>query len=137
MSHSFIIDLQPLLLESQDGESQTTPAEIVSQAEGSYAGSTPDYNNNNTFRSTSTISRQSFEINEENKPNEVAKTVSVVTDSHTPVERETSQRNNTANPEGKYLDLSSPDRESCSQTEYNSKNPQQGQFFTKLKALKS
>jgi len=65
-----------------------TPAEIVSQAEGSNAGSTPDYNNNDTFRSTSTISRQSSEISEENEPKEVAKTGSVVTDSHTPVERE-------------------------------------------------
>jgi len=127
MSHSFTIDSQPLLLENQDGESQTTPANIVSQAEGSIARSTPDYNNNYTFRSTSTFSRQSPEISEESAPIKDAEAGSVNTDSHTPVEREIDQRNNTP--------MSSPDRESCSQTEL--KNPQQEQFFTKLRALKS
>jgi len=127
MSHSFIIDSQPLLLESQDGESQTTPANIVSQAEGSSARSTPDYNNNDTFGSTSTFSRQSPEISEESASITNAEAGSVITDSHTPVEREIDQRNNTP--------MSPPDRESCSQTE--PKNPQQEQFFTKLRALKS
>jgi len=136
MSHSFIIDSQPLLLESQDGKSQTTPAEIVSQAEGSNARSTPDYNNNDTFGSTLTISRQSSEISEENTPNKVAKAGSVVTDSHTPVEREIDQRNNTPNPEGKYLDMSTPDRNNCLQIEQTFEKEQHEMNKLKINALK-
>ncbi len=61
------------LLESQDGESQTTPANIVSQAEGSIARSTPDRNNNDTLGSISTCSEAG----------------SVTTDNPTPIEEET------------------------------------------------
>ncbi len=77
MSHSFIIDSQPLLLESQDGESQTTPANIVSQAEGSIARSTPDRNNNDTLGSISTCSEAG----------------SVATDNPTPIEGERTREN--------------------------------------------
>ncbi len=75
----------------------------------------------------STFSRQSPEISEESASIANAEAGSVITDSHTPVERETDQRNNTP--------MSPPNRESCTQTE--PKNPQQEQFFTKLRALKS
>jgi hypothetical protein len=136
MSHSFIIDSQPLLLESQDGESQTTPANIVSQAEGSNARSTPDYNNNDTFGSTSTISRQSPEISEESAPIKDAEAGSVTTDSHTPVEREIDQRNNTPNPEGKYLDMSTQDRNDCLQIEQTFDKEQQETNDLKINALK-
>ena len=121
MAHSFIIDSQPLLLESQeqDGESQTTIPETVSQAERSNVGSTPDDNNNDMFGDSSFSSGESSETDEEGEPNEVAKAGSVASDSHTPVKEEIDTRTKTPNPEGKYLDMSTPDREFCLQIEQN------------------
>ena len=138
MAHSFIIDSQPLLLESQDGESQTTIPETVSQAERSNVGSTPDDNNNDTFGDSSFSTGKSSETDEEGEPNEVAKAGSVASDSHTPVKEEIDTRTKTPNPEGKYLDMSTPDREFCLQLEQTFEREQlQSPFCTKVKALKA
>jgi hypothetical protein len=47
-------------------------------------------------------------------------------------------RTKTSNPEGKYLDMSTPDREFCLGLEQTfEREQQQSPFFTKVRALKA